>query len=192
MPAGTTVLHIGDSMAGALGIELDKQLKARGVHALLHYKTASFIPQWAWGGEIQLLMAQKHPDLVIVSLGANELMVPDPTQRAGVVQRIVKEIGDRPCVWIGVPLWKGAKGDLLKVIHDNVGPCRFMDTTRIVGDMPRVSDHIHPTMNARLKWAKIVADWLARQRDPHGAKPWSLVPEPKDAPPVLLALPAAK
>ncbi|MEB2325073.1 MAG: hypothetical protein OZ921_21335, partial [Sorangiineae bacterium] len=188
-PAGTTVLHIGDSMAGALGIELDKLFKAAGVRGVLKFKTASFIPQWAWGGDLRLALAQSNPDLVLVSLGANELMVPDPSQRAPLIERIVREIGDRPCVWIGAPLWKGAKGELMQVIHDSARPCRFLDTTRLVGDLPRVGDHIHPTMNARIGWAREVYEWLLRERAPHGAKPWQLVPEPADAPPVLLELP---
>src|SRR5690349_18671856 len=49
LPKGTTILHIGDSFAGALGIDLDRELKAEGVRGILRYETATYIPTWAFG-----------------------------------------------------------------------------------------------------------------------------------------------
>jgi len=192
LPKGTTVLHIGDSFAGALGIELDKQLKAQGVRGILRYKTASYIPEWAYKGKVRQYVAQYKPDLVLITLGANELEIVKPEQRIHAIKKLVGELGGRPCVWVGVPLWSGAHNDLLDVIRDNAGPCRFLDSTRLFPDMPRVHDHIHPTMNARHEWAKRVIQWLAGERVPDGDKPWALKPAPANPLPLADAPPKKK
>lgn len=176
LPEGTTVLHIGDSMAGALGIELNKALKAQGVHGVLHFKTASFIPTWAWSKELPLYLAQTNPDLVLITLGTNEVQIQDPSIRAKTIQKLVQSLGDRPCVWILPPLWEAGDTGLLPVIRDNAAPCRIMDSNQVYPGMKRLSDHIHPTIPARAEWAKRVVEWLQRERRPTPEKPWALAP----------------
>lgn len=175
LPEGTTVLHIGDSFAGALGIELNKQLKERGVRGVLKYETASYIPTWAYkGSKLSTYIARYNPDLVLVTLGANELEIVNPEQRARGIRRIVERIGDRPCVWVAVPLWKGPMNGLLDVIRENCAPCVYMDTNELFPQMPRAKDNIHPSMNARIDWAKVVVDWLQRARQPDKDHAWAL------------------
>jgi len=170
------VLHIGDSMAGALGIALNEELKKAGVQGVLRFKTASFIPTWAWSQDLPILLARHNPDLVLITLGANEVAIKDPEIRAKTVQKLVKRFEGRPCVWIAPPLWAGDTG-LLPVIKRNAAPCRYMDTNALIQGMPRVSDKIHPTPAARKDWAKVVVEWLARERKPDGDKPFALRPE---------------
>ena len=176
LPAKTTVLHIGDSFAGALGIALNAELKKAGVRGVLQYKTASFIPNWAWGKDLPLYLAQYKPDLVLISLGANEVAIFNPEQRAGLIKKLVARLDGRPCVWIAPPLWAGDTG-LLPVIRKNCAPCRFMDSSAIFPGMPRLKDKIHPTIPAREDWAKRVVAWLARERRPTPEQPWALAPE---------------
>lgn len=177
LPAGTTVLHIGDSFAGALGIALNEQFKRHGVRGVLRYKTASFIPTWAFQENVPLMMLRYQPDLVLISLGANELEIIDPPSRAPVIRRLVQALGGRPCVWIAPPLWAGETG-LLKVIREHAAPCRYMDSTALVPNLPRAKDQIHPSMDAREPWAKVVVEWLARERCVDCGRPWELKPEP--------------
>jgi hypothetical protein len=177
LPAGTLVLQVGDSFAAALGIELGKRLKAAGVRTSLEYKTASYVPTWAFGPDLPKLIDQYKPDLVLVTLGANELEIPDPPQRAGAVKRLVQKLGDRPCVWILPPLWKPDTG-LMQVIKDNATPCRVLDSSALVKDLPRGPDHIHPNAEGRVTWAEAVFQWLKQSRSSNGPKPWSL----RDAP----------
>ena len=174
LPVGTKVLQVGDSFAAALGIELGKRLKAAGVRTSLEYKTASYVPTWAFGPELPKMIDSYNPDLVLVTLGANELEIPDPPQRAGAVKRLVKKIGDRPCVWILPPLWKADTG-LMQVIKDNASPCKVLDSSALVKDLPRGPDHIHPNAEGREAWAEAVFQWLKKSRAPAGPKPWSLV-----------------
>ena len=176
LPKGTLVLHIGDSFAAALGVELGKRLRAVGVRSALEYKTASYIPNWSFGPEIPEYLGKYHPDLVLVTLGANELEIPKPEQRVGAIKHLVSVIGTRPCVWIAPPLWKQDTG-LLNVIKDNVAPCRYLDSNELVHDLPRGRDKIHPSPEGREIWAQIVFDWLVKERAGSEKQPWALKPE---------------
>jgi lysophospholipase L1-like esterase len=175
------VLHVGDSFAAALGLPLNRKLKEQGLRSALEYETASYIPGWSAGDKLQKLLWKYNPDLVLITLGANELEIVDPEQRIRNIRRIVSTVGDRPCVWIATPLWAGAKNGLMDIIRQNAEPCRYMDTNALIQGMPRVSDGIHPTLAAREEWADVVIDWLKAQRAPSPQKPWALAPEPPPA-----------
>jgi hypothetical protein len=174
LPAGTKVLQVGDSFAAALGIPLGKRLKAAGVRTSLEYKTASYVPTWAFGPDLPKIIDTYRPDLVLVTLGANEVEITDPPQRAGAVKRLVQNLGDRPCVWILPPLWKPDTG-LMQVIKDNAAPCKVLDSSALVKDLPRGPDKIHPSTEGREVWAEAVFQWLKKSRAPAGPKPWSLL-----------------
>lgn len=175
LPEGTVVLHVGSSSAGALGLELKKKLEAQGVKCILRAKESTFIPQWA--GEkmgLRQMLSQYKPDLVIVSLGGNETQIPDPTQRARAIQRLVKMVGDRPCVWVGTPKWKRLRHTgLLDVIRDNAAPCHFIDSDSLAPNLQTLKDGVHPTYPERGRWAERVIQWLRFNRDPEGERPWS-------------------
>ncbi len=173
LPKGTRVLQVGDSFADALGIELGKLLKQSGLRTSLVTKTPSYIGEWAFGPALPKALSQYNPDLVLVTLGANEVEVPVPEQRTRAVQRLVKVLGDRPCVWILPPLWKPDTG-VMQVIKDNAKPCQVLDSSVLVPSLPRGRDHIHPSTEGRSIWANAVLDWLRQARDPAGPRPWSL------------------
>jgi lysophospholipase L1-like esterase len=178
LPSGTTVLHIGDSMAWSLGIPLNKILKEAGLRSVTRAKTATYTTTWAYGEDIPLSLNYYDPDLVLISLGANEIQINNPAGRAKTVRKLVGRLEGRPCVWIAPPLWKDDTG-ILSVIRDNCAPCRYMDTNALVHHMPR-HDGVHPSSKARRVWAEYVAGWLARQRDPEGESPWDLLPSSAD------------
>jgi len=176
LPKGTKVLQIGDSFAAALGVELGKLLKEAGLRTSLEYKTASYIPNWSYEGDIPKYVANYQPDLVLITLGANEIEIPKPDERIKPIKHIVSLMGGRPCVWVAPPLWKPDTG-LLKVIKDNVAPCRYLDSNALVHDLPRGRDKIHPSAEGREIWAGIVFDWLAKERVGNAKQPWALRPE---------------
>jgi lysophospholipase L1-like esterase len=168
------VLHIGDSFAGALGLDLNRELKAAGVRGILKYQTSSYIPTWASGKDLELYLANYNPDLVLVTLGANELQIPDPQERVRTIRKLVSRIGQRPCVWIGPPLWEGARPALLEVIREQCAPCIYLDSTAYLPNLARARDGIHPSGPARTEWAAKVMRWLVERRDPKGPRPWSM------------------
>lgn len=176
LPTGTTVLQIGDSFAGALGIDLNRDLKDEGVRGVLRYETSTYIPTWAGKKELDGYLERFRPDLVLITLGANELLIPDPAQRAPTIHRLVRRLGGRPCVWVAPPLWDGARPDLLATIREACAPCLYLDSSALVPNLQRLRDHIHPSMQGRKIWAKAVLAWLKEHRDPHGARPWEMKP----------------
>jgi lysophospholipase L1-like esterase len=177
LPQGSLVLQIGDSFAAALGGELGKLLRGAGVRSALEYKTASYIPNWSYDGELPKFVASYHPDLVLITLGANEIEIPKPEERAKPIRHLVSTLGGRPCVWVAPPLWKPDTG-LLKVIRENIAPCRYLDSNALVHELPRAGDKIHPSLEGRAIWAKMVFNWLARERVGSQNQRWALKPEP--------------
>ncbi len=178
LPRGTRILHLGDSFAGALGAELSKVFVAAGIKSRLEFEQSTYIPTWAHGGKVAGLLARFKPDLVIISLGANELEIPEPEKRGPLIQRLVKSLGDTPCVWVAPVLWQGAKRALLDVIRANVGSCVYLDSNELVKKMPRAADKIHPSMVARPDWATATARWLAYHRKPTESKLWNIAAAP--------------
>jgi lysophospholipase L1-like esterase len=174
LPEGTTVLHVGDSFAGALGVPLNKLLRDAKVRSILKYRTASYIVDWAHREPLRDYLFQYKPDLVLVTLGANELEIEAPERRIPAIEKIVETIGDRPCIWVGIPLWEGATNGLPEIIEKHAAPCRYLDTDTLFPDMPRARDNIHPTMEARDDWASKVAHWLAQERRPTANRIWAL------------------
>jgi lysophospholipase L1-like esterase len=173
LPKGTLVLHVGDSFAGALGVPLGKKLKAAGVRSVLEFQTSSYIPTWASGKELPEYVSRYSPDLVIITLGANEFELANPEQRVNSVKRLVQKLDGRPCVWVSPPRWKQDTG-VLGVIRDNAKPCRFLDSDSIVQNLERKSDQIHPNDVGREAWAEAVLAWLGRERDGTADRPWNL------------------
>ena len=167
------MLQVGDSFAAALGIELGKLLKQAGLRTSLESKTPSYIGDWAFGPVLKKAISDYNPDLVLITLGANEVEIPVPAQRVGPIQRLVKSLGDRPCVWILPPLWKQDTG-LMQVIKDNARPCQVLDSSVLVPSLPRGADHIHPSSEGRVIWATAVFEWLKQAREPAGPRAWSL------------------
>ena len=173
LPRGTLVLHVGDSFAGALGVPLGRRLKERGLRSVLEFRTSSYVPTWASGTELPGYVARYNPDLVIVTLGANEFDLQNPEQRASSVRRLVHELGGRPCVWVSPPRWKQDSG-ILAVIRANVEPCRYLESDTLVHDLERKRDGIHPSEAAREVWADAVFAWLVRERRGGSERPWEL------------------
>jgi hypothetical protein len=178
IPTGTAVLHIGDSFAVAgFAQALKPHMAALGVRYEVRAETSSFTTSWA--GKMDLLVANTQPDLVIINLGANEFTNTDPPAHAPAVRRIVKSIGNRPCVWVSPPSWRKDTG-ITAVIRENTAPCRFFDSDVLVKQpIPRQGDKIHPSEAGGAIWAEAFWTWLNAERAPaeSGAaaqSPWRL------------------
>jgi hypothetical protein len=176
-PKETLILHVGDSFAGSLGVPLGKRFKAAGMRTVLEFETASYVPTWASSPELPKYVAKYSPSLVIVTLGANEVELVNPEQRAGAVKRLVGKLGGRPCVWVIPPLWKPDTG-IFNVIRANAAPCRILESDELVSGLARKPDKIHPSDAAREIWADAVLAWLAKERVGAPERPWELRPAP--------------
>lgn len=176
LPKGTAILHIGDSFVhGGFTQALRPKLEALGVRYEVHAEQSTNSLDWA--KRLPALVSSTQPDLVIVTLGGNEIASKHLDVQARAIRRIVETIGKRPCVWTTPPLWREEDG-LFDTLQANLAPCRFFETDVIVGKpIPRRGDKIHPTAEGGAMWAEAFFSWLERERrgDP---TPWSLAEAP--------------
>jgi acyl-CoA thioesterase-1 len=152
-PAPKVVLHAGDSMVGGYG-GLTKALEGK-------YKPlgSKFVRDWQVSVSIQTYARDKHfaeliqkndPDLVILTLGANDMLVPFPKSLAPFIQAIAKKVGTRECYWLPPVPWTKETG-LIQVIKDNAAPCKVFDASTV--KVQRGPDGIHPTDKGGIEWA---------------------------------------
>jgi len=190
----TVVLHIGDSfLLAGFSQALRPRMKSAGALYEVHSKQASYTTSWHL--DLAKLVGDYHPDLVIINLGANEVTLTDPQARADAVVRLVKIVGDRPCVWVTPPLWRKDTG-IIDVFRKNVAPCRFFDSDALVGPISRQPDAIHPDGAGGARWAEVFWNWLLKERAPspkpgehlpkgsgrHAVNPWRLRPPSPEKP----------
>lgn len=151
--AGKLVLHVGDSMVGGnwgLTRALEQKFSAEGAKFVRDYKVSESIISYDHSPKLKSLLEKHHPDIVILTLGTNDVFVPYPASMAANVQNIVKRIGARECYWMGPPTWKPDTG-IVNVLKDNVTPCKFYDSSSL--KLQRSGDGIHPTDRGGADWA---------------------------------------
>lgn len=172
IPKNTAVLHVGDSMVeSGLAQALRPRMKALGVRYEVRGEQSTFTQTWA--GRMDELVAATQPDLVIITLGGNEIGNTRPETSARFVKRIVNATKGRPCVWMTAPLWREETG-IYDVIQKNAAPCRFFETDRhLTEPIERRADKIHPTPKGGEVWAGIFWTWLMNERT-GATKPWEM------------------
>ncbi len=152
--AGKTVLHVGDSMVGGQG-GLTKALEARfaaeGATMIHDHKVSESIVSFDKSTRLEELLAKHEPDIVIITLGTNDALVPHPRAFATNLRSIAKRVGTRECYWIGPPLWKPDTNGFVGVLRENVVPCRLFDSSKL--DLKRQSDGVHPSGRGGADWA---------------------------------------
>lgn len=149
---GKTVLHCGDSMVGgpaALSKALEGKFKAEGARFVRDWQVSASIVTYDHESRLRDLLARHKPDVVVLTLGANDVFVPFPQSMAKNVEGIVKRIAPRECYWIGPPTWKPDTG-IVAVIREHVAPCKFFDSSNM--KLQRAGDGIHPTDKGGADW----------------------------------------
>ncbi len=159
------VVQTGDSMVGGgLCKALAPRFKAEGTKFVRDVWEAASIVVFDDTDRIPDLMKRYDPDLVLITLGANDLFAKHPEVYAKHIEGIAKKVGDRDCFWIGPPAWKKDNG-LIDVIREHASPCKFYDSTPLV--LERRPDGIHPTEKGGEVWA--AAFWSFLKRGENGS-----------------------
>lgn len=151
-------LLIGDSMIEFVRLRLNDYCRHNN-HKL--FTVIWFSSQTKWFGTSDTLayfINKYKPTYVLISLGANELFVPNVQKtRQKYVEHILKQIGDLPFLWIGPPNWKEDMG-INDLILENVGPKRFFPSKNLT--FSRLKDGAHPDKPSAFRWADSIAAFL--------------------------------
>jgi hypothetical protein len=156
-PRPKKVLLLGDSMVGygrGLSLALKKRFESEGIEFHWDAKTSASVQSFDGSDVLERMIRAFDPDLILLSLGTNNLSYPHPEAFGPNVASLAKKMAEhgRTCVWVGPlkPSWKWNPHSL-EVIRDNAGPCRYFDSTGV--EAPIQTDHIHPTDVGGEKWA---------------------------------------
>ncbi len=152
---GKTVLHTGDSMVGGaegLSPALREKIEAEGGIYKKWYLVAVSLQAFSNDPKFPQKLARYNPDIVILTLGANDVFAPQPEYLAPVFKRIAKKIGTRECYWMSPPLWKPDTVGFVEQMKKFIAPCKLFDSSGL--RLPRVGDGIHPTDEGGREWAQ--------------------------------------
>jgi len=156
-PRPKKVLLLGDSMVGygrGLSLALKKRFESEGIEFHWDAKTSASVQSFDREDVLDRMIRLFDPDLILLSLGTNNLSYPNPEAFGGNVASLAKKMADhgRACVWVGPlkPSWKWNPHSL-EVIRDHAAPCRYFDSSGV--EAPIQTDHIHPTDVGGEKWA---------------------------------------
>ncbi len=139
------ILLIGDSMAGAAGLEYGfRKYAAHNKHKLTVVSQASSnTAGWSKNKQLKAAIAIHKPTYVIIALGANELFVQDLPQRKKYIKDIISQAGDVPVIWAGPPNWRKDTG-INETIGTTVGKGRFFNSANV--KIARQHVGIHPNL----------------------------------------------
>jgi lysophospholipase L1-like esterase len=156
------VLQTGDSMVGGgLCRALQPRFGAEGTKFIRDVWESGSIENFADADRLPKLIAKYDPDLVLLTMGANDVggNVTDYLgKKIDKVVAMTQKGGPRDCIWIGPPKWR-VNGhpvtDMIKAHLAQGSACTFFDSTDI--EMQRKPDKVHPDEKGGDQWA--VAFW---------------------------------
>ena len=158
------ILFFGDSMVEGLLRRMNCYAFANGhkMTNVVWYSSTTEI--WAQTDTLRYFINNVQPTFAMISIGANEQFVKDAAGREAYIRQILKELGDIPLIWIGVPAWKEDTGinELTKRV---VGESRYFDSRGLT--LQRGRDRMHPTFYAASCWMDSVAVWMASPATAH-------------------------
>jgi lysophospholipase L1-like esterase len=177
---GPWVLHVGDSFTDAFFQQnLGPRFRAAGARYVVDAVTSTLTTTWARSADFDRWLSLR-PALVLVTLGANEIDLPAPGQRARAIETIAGKVAasGASCVWITPPMWTHETG-ILQVIYEHCAPCVYFDSDALLGGglsrAERWPDGIHPNSRGGARWAEAFWGWLGEHRDASRG-PWAVVP----------------
>lgn len=196
--AGLVILVIGDSQMKGLIYSLHDELEADGATVNSYLMCGATAQDWLAHSTVSCgrgerhgrgaasidytqrlptywlpdLIAQNHPNLVVVELG--ERLDPDHSWVKQEVHTLTTKIAAShlPCVWVG-PTWGQNKPpfattdqsirDLTQLLAGSVAPCSFFDSTTFArpGEL-QTSDGTHLNPDGYRRWGKAIADGIVR------------------------------
>ena len=158
------ILFFGDSMVEGLLRRMNCYAYANGYQMTNVVWYSSTTELWAQTDTLRYFMNKANPTFIMISLGMNEQFIKNVVERETCIRQIIKELGDIPFVWIGVPAWKEDTG-INELTKQVVGESRYFDSRGLT--LQRGRDHMHPTFNSASRWMDTVAVWMASPATAH-------------------------
>ncbi|MEL6178766.1 MAG: SGNH/GDSL hydrolase family protein [Myxococcota bacterium] len=155
------IMMIGDSMVWFLGEAIAPMMAADG-HDFVHlHKASDSIRAWRYESSVRIKKALRRykPDVVIIVMGTNDYWYPRVERLLPTVRDTIASVGNRPCYWIGPPMWRPDTG-IIDLLAHHSSPCQFFDSKPLT--IGRKRDGIHPNEDGSLTWAKALYGWLRR------------------------------
>lgn len=157
------VLFIGDSMTGWMAERLNSYGEANGFEVATIVWDGSTIKKWGAQTNLKQIIDKQNPDAVFISLGLNELFIPNPESAlSSSTDKILSAIGNRPMLWIGPPSWIGQQNKGHKLdswLAGKLGPGKYFSSLEM--DLPRQGkNNQHPTRDGIIKWMDEVVKWI--------------------------------
>ena len=116
------ILHVGDSMVPLVGNYLRPIVQAPWQK--LRHRERRIVARRSNGADrsdiLQQAMFRYDPEVILISLGSNELFEREPEARAPRIRQIIADTRGRPCMWISPPAWQKDFG-FLEVVQKNLG-----------------------------------------------------------------------
>ena len=143
-------------MVPLVGNYLKLLVEGRGHRYAIASVSSSKTTTWVEGAKLEELLEKHDPDLVLISLGSNELFEQELDPIAEAIRTIIARLRGRACLWVGPPAWAKDRG-FIATLKQNLGACRYLDSVAL--DLPRAEDGRHPTWSAGYRWTTAV--WQA-------------------------------
>ena len=130
---------------------MGNRFKAIGVRYEAVTDASGGLRTFAKSGKLAELVRWKKPDVVLLTLGINNLTAARPNEYDVDVKSIVAQVGDRPCWWIGPLSIERPETGLISMLARTTAPCAWASSYDLV--IERQPDHIHPTQRGASTWA---------------------------------------
>ena len=172
-----TLRFIGDSMLDGLSPRMAEYCLQNG-HRLVSVRWySSSTLKWGKSARLRELIAAYRPTYIFICLGANELSIAKVEEKRGPdIDRILREVGETPYVWIGPPNWKPDTG-INALIARKTAPGSFFLSDGM--SFERRKDGAHPTNESAAQWLDSVMRWMPA----HAAHPIRMSRPDKPLPP---------
>lgn len=170
--AGKVILHLGDSLMGGgwggMSRTLGDLFEDEGAKFVRDVWEGVSIVTFDESTRFKKLLTTYNPDIVILTVGANDVSSWIPDTLVKHVDSVVRRVGPRECYWIGPAAWKKDTG-IVSILRDHAAPCVFFDSSGLT--LERRGDGIHPTREGGQAWAYAFWDFYSsRPRERVGVR----------------------
>lgn len=151
------ILLTGDSMGDLLFFPLRTLRKKNGFQITYKPDYGSKISKWAKTKRLVTYIKKYRPDLVIFTMGSNEILWLVKQQKIKNIHKIKKHLKGTEFVWVGPPNWQKDWG-LDSAIHTNIGKSNYFVSKCF--NFKRNPDGAHPTAHEGKIWTDTLMRWI--------------------------------